>query len=140
MVAKRRFIQLYYYACEVDQVPIKYIISDSGVIHKTSGQKTEKGGNAEDPDRIISFEFNPAAGQEALTCEAGEDATASDLVLSSIAILLGVYQALRRSSGEEDAEIMRQHITSLVNNPDFWSYHQHQDDAIDFTDLKIFRS
>lgn len=93
-------------------MPIKYIISDSGVIHKTSGQKTEKGGNAEDPDRIISFEFNPAAGQEALTCEAGED----------------------------DAEIMRQHITSLVNNPDFWSYHQHQDDAIDFTDLKIFRS
>lgn len=121
-------------------MPIKYIISDSGVVHETSGQKTEKGGNDNCPDRIISFEFNPAAGQEALTCEAGEDATASDLVLSSIAILLGVYQALRRSSGDEDAEIMRQHIMSLVNNPDFWSYHQHQDDAIDFTDLKIFRS
>lgn len=138
--ANKDAIQLYYYACEVNQVPIKYIISDSGVIHETIGQKAGNAGNAEDPDRIISFEFNPAAGQEALTCEAGEDATASDLVLSSIAILLGVYQALRRSSGEEDAEIMRQHITSLVNNPDFWSYHQHQDDAIDFTDLKIFRS
>ena len=121
-------------------MPIKYILSDSGVIHESSGKKTGKDGSDNCPDRIIDFEFNPVAGQEALTCEAGKDATASDLVLSSIAVLLGVYQALRRSSGEEDAEIMRQHITSLVNNPDFWNYHQHQDDAIDFTDLKIFRS
>lgn len=119
-------------------MPIKYIITDSDVINENSTQSTKKGGNGQ--DRSITFEFNPAAGQENLSCEAGKDATASDLVLSSIAILLGVYQALRRSSGEEDAEIMRQHITSLVNNPDFWSYHQHQDDAIDFTDLKIFRS
>lgn len=122
------------------QVPIKYIISDSGEISENSGKSTEKTVNGTGQDISITFEFNPIAGQENLSCEAGKDVTGSDLVLSSIAILLGVYQVLRRSSGEEDAEIMRQHITSLVNNPDFWSYHQHQDDAIDFTDLKIFRS
>ena len=119
-------------------MPIKYIINDSDEISENNKQNTES--NGKNQDRSIIFEFNSVAGQENLSCEAGKDVTGSDLVLSSIAVLLGVYQAIRRSSGESDAEIMREHVTSLVNNPSFWSYHQHQDDAIDFTDLKTFRS
>lgn len=118
---------------------IKYRIIESDEIQNREDDPQEYG-NSSEQDRNIKFEFNPTSGEESLSCQTGKDASEADLVLSSAAVVLGVYQALRRSSGEEDAEIMRQHITSLVNNPDFWSYHQHQDDAIDFNDLKIFRS
>ena len=133
-------MQLYYKISEVSQIPMKYIINDVGVIKDANKLRGVKTGNGASPDRIITFEFNPAVGQERLTCEAGNNASASDLVLSSVAVLLGVYQALRHSSGEEDAEIMKEHIISLVNNPSFWNYNHHEDDAIDFTDLKTFMS
>lgn len=117
---------------------IKYIISDSGAINESNEKDLVK--DEEDQGRRIVFEFNPVSGEESLSCEAGKNVTVSDLILSSVAVLLGVYQAIRRSSGEKDAEIMKEHIASLVNNSSFWNYSQHQDDAIDFRELNKYRS
>ena len=118
---------------------IKYRIIESDEIQNREDNPQEYG-NSSEQDRNIEFEFNPTSGEESLSCQTGKDTSEADLVLSSAAVVLGVYQALRRSSGEEDAEIMRRHLTELVNNPSFWDYSSHQDDAIDFSNMKTYRS
>lgn len=118
---------------------IKYRIIESDEIQNREDDPQEYE-NSSEQDRNIKFEFNPTSGEESLSCQTGKDASEADLVLSSAAVVLGVYQALRRSSGEEDAEIMRRHLTELVNNPSFWDYSSHQDDAIDFSNMKTYRS